>query len=398
MALHTPTLFVCYILAVLTMLAMLLASYREERPLSISLWMYWLSFQAVGFSLYVLRGQISPWFSIVVANVCLAAANSCALAAFLIYFQRQLRPRLLFAPIVAAGIITTVFLDAPLIRVPLITLLYTVLSGLVALIIIRNRGRGDYTSLLVAIPFAFIAFSLLARATSIILDADPGYQLLASSLGQTATLLALILSQLAASFGFVLLHRERTENDIKTLALHDPLTGCLNRRSFQYLMDKEVARLGRGGAQLSLLLADIDHFKVVNDTYGHAAGDAVLVDLVRKAGHVLRSQDFIFRYGGEEFCFLLPRSNRQDSLTIAERIRSTIESGVVHYGNKSIRYTVSIGCTCSHGANPEQSEQMFVDADRAMYAAKQSGRNRVVHSDDLDADTGLERALERQTS
>jgi len=360
--------------------------------------MCWLGFQAAGFILYGLRGQVSPWLSIVAANIFLSAANACALAAFQVFFQRLPRPRLLMVPVVVAGLITTVFMDNPLIRVPLITILYAVLSALVAIIIVRSRNKDDYTSLLVAVPFAITAISLFARASAIILDADPGYQLLASSLGQTATLLALIISQLAASFGFVLMHRERTENDIKTLALHDPLTGCLNRRSFQFIMEKEVARLGRGGAQLSLLLADIDHFKNVNDTYGHAAGDAVLIDLVHKAGHVLRNQDFVFRYGGEEFCFLLPRSNRLDSLAIAERIRRTIESGSVRYGTQTIHYTVSIGCTCSQGTDQDQRDRLFVDADRAMYAAKQSGRNRVVHSDDLEEDTSIENVRERQTS
>lgn len=391
MSLDTITLFVAYIICSLTIMGLLMGSYREERPRSVAFWIAWLGLHTLGIMFYAGRGKLPDYISIILANMCITGGQSFALAAFQTFFSRPLRPALLLLPVGLAALITSVFFNMPDLRIPLISVLLGGQGLLLALVVLRHRKSADLTSLLVATPFALNGLLLLTRMFTIGMGFESGYTLLASSTMQTITLLLLLVTLLASSFGFVLMHRERTETDIKTMALHDALTGCLNRRSFQYIMDKELARLGRGAAQLSLLLADIDHFKLVNDTYGHAAGDAVLVDLVHKAERVLRTQDFIFRYGGEEFCILLPRSGRADALAIAERIRQTIETGEVNYAGQHIRYTVSIGCTCSAGTQEDQRERMFLEADRAMYAAKQAGRNQVRHFDDLNEDVGKER-------
>ena len=393
MILDIPTLFASYVLCALTMLVLLLVSYRHERPKSVGLWMLWLALQVPGLALYALRDRISPWLSIVLANVLITGALSCALAALQNFFQRPLRPGLMAFPVLAAAAITSLGLEHPLPRIQAINSLLAFQCLLLAVAVLRARPRGDLTSLLVGVPFLVNAVAIVLRAFTI--ATEPGYHLLASNAPQTATFLLLLVTLLGSTFGFVLMHRERAEAEIKTLALHDPLTGCLNRRSFELIMEKEVARLGRGGAQLSLLFMDIDHFKQVNDTYGHAAGDAVLVDLVHRTERVLRSQDFIFRYGGEEFCIILPRSGRADALAIAERIRQTIEAGETVYGGQHIRYTVSIGVTRSEGVDTDQRVRLLGEADRAMYAAKQQGRNRVVHYDDLGEDLGR---AESQTS
>jgi len=388
MALHTPTLFVSYILCALTILGLLLASYRDERPAGIGLWMGWLGLQAGGLSLYLLRDQNMPWLSLVLANILLSSALSCGLGAFQVFHQRPLRAQLLSLPVLFAALISALGLDSPEWRIPLINTLFALQSLLIALVVLYNRTRDDLTSLLVAGPLLLNGAVLLFRTLTLSLGYEPNYFLLNSSTYQSATLCMLLVSLLSTSLGYLLLHRERSERAIRAMALHDPLTGCLNRRSFQFIMDKELARLSRGGTQLGLLLADIDHFKQVNDTFGHAAGDAVLVDLVRKIEHVLRSQDFIFRYGGEEFCILLPRCGPVESMATAERIRQTIEAGSVQYGRQTIRYTVSIGCACSQGADEKQREHLFLEADRAMYAAKLGGRNRVVFAGDLPQRTG----------
>ncbi len=391
MPLDTTTLFVAYIICSLTMMGLLMGSYREERPRSVAYWTAWLGMHTLGMLLYAGRGTLPDVVSIILANMCITGGQSFALAAFQTFFARPLRPVLLVLPVALAALIASVFLNTPSARIPLISTLIGGQSLLLALVVLRHRRKADLTSLLVATPFLLNGLLLLGRGGSIGLGLETNYNLLAPSMVQTVSMLLILVTLLASSFGFVLMHRERTEADIKTMALHDPLTGCLNRRSFQFIMDKELARLGRGAAQLSLLLADIDHFKLVNDTYGHAAGDAVLVDLVHKAERVLRNQDFIFRYGGEEFCVLLPRSGRADALAIAERIRQTIETGEVRYAGQRIRYTVSIGCTCSAGTQEDQRERMFLEADRAMYAAKQAGRNQVRHFDDLNENVGKER-------
>lgn len=390
--LDIPTLFVSYVICSITMVLLLMVSYRRERPGSVALWMLWLAFKAVGLILYALRGQVSPWLSIVVANIFITGALSCALGAMQTFFQRPLRPALMAAPVVLSVCITVLGLDAPLVRIQSINVLIAVQSAMVALAVMRGRPAGDLTSLFVSVPFAVNAAAIAARSVSIAME--PEYHLLTSNAPQTATFLLLLVTQIASSFGFVLMHRERAENDIKNLALHDALTGCLNRRSYELIVQKELARTNRGGAVLSLLLMDIDRFKQVNDTYGHAAGDTVLRDLVRRTERTLRSQDFIFRYGGEEFCILLPRTGYHESMAIAERIRQTIAAGQVLHEGTAIRYTVSIGVTKTTDSGLEQRTRLFRQADQAMYAAKQDGRNRVVHFDDL----GLDSEGENQTS
>ena len=113
---------------------------------------------------------------------------------------------------------------------------------------------------------------------------------------------------LAMSLGFLLLHRERQEHEIERLAMTDELTAVYNRRSLFDIGDKEVSRARRTGASLSALLLDLDHFKRVNDKYGHLGGDAVLVRFVEVVRGCLRTSDILARYGGEEFLILLPTS------------------------------------------------------------------------------------------
>ncbi len=382
------TLFISYVICSVTMVVLLLVSYRSERPTSVALWMIWLTLKAGGLILYALRGQISPWLSIVVANMCITGALSCALGAMQTFFQRPLRPALMAAPVAASILVTTLLLDTAFPRIQAINVLLALQSAMVALAVMRGRPAGDLTSLFVSVPFAVNAATIAARSVSIAME--PEYHLLTSNAPQTATFLMLLVTQIASSFGFVLMLRERAESEIKNMALHDSLTGCLNRRSYELIVQKELARTNRGGATLSLLLMDIDHFKQVNDTFGHVAGDGVLRDLVRRTERVLRSQDFIFRYGGEEFCILLPRTGYHESMAIAERIRQNIASDHAVHDGTAIRYTVSIGVTKTSDGGLEQRTRLFRQADQAMYAAKQGGRNRVVHFDDLNQDVGLE--------
>ena len=172
----------------------------------------------------------------------------------------------------------------------------------------------------------------------------------------------------------------------RELALQDELTGLANRRAMEKLLTEEVARGLRHGRPLSIVMADIDHFKAVNDTYGHRAGDEVLRQVARLVGESLRSIDTAARYGGEELLVVLPETPGTEARRVAERIRRVIaEHDFLVEAEEgepmlSLRVTVSLGvASLPHDAdNPKRIVEI---ADRALYDAKRQGRNRVVVAD-----------------
>jgi diguanylate cyclase (GGDEF)-like protein/PAS domain S-box-containing protein len=171
--------------------------------------------------------------------------------------------------------------------------------------------------------------------------------------------------------------RRRLEEELKRLATTDPLTGAANRRAFLDKAEKELQRSRRYSLPLTIMMLDIDHFKRVNDTYGHAAGDDVLRSMVGTCNTILRENDVFGRLGGEEFGALLIQTDRDDAMHVAERMRSQLEATTVETDEGPISFTVSIGLhTEIAGARP--LEDIMVKADRALYHAKRTGRNKVV--------------------
>jgi len=157
----------------------------------------------------------------------------------------------------------------------------------------------------------------------------------------------------------------------------DPLTGAYNRRTLFDLGEKELARARRAGGALSVVILDLDHFKSVNDTHGHLVGDAVLRRFVEIVRGCLRRGDLLTRYGGEEFCVVLPGEPASAARAVAERMRATIESSDFRVDDSAIRITSSAG-VAEASADEEGLSRLVRRADEALYAAKRGGRNRVV--------------------
>lgn len=162
---------------------------------------------------------------------------------------------------------------------------------------------------------------------------------------------------------------------IQDMAIHDDLTGFYNRRHLMEMIASENNRSVRTGSVFSLAMLDIDHFKNINDTYGHQAGDSVLITFCAIVRSVLRKTDFCGRYGGEEFLVVLTETDLQSAKIFAERIRSRVEESFFAELGKHSRVTVSIGLA-QHRKN-EDVEKTIFRADEAMYKAKKNGRNRV---------------------
>ncbi|GHU55602.1 hypothetical protein AGMMS49975_17620 [Clostridia bacterium] len=187
-----------------------------------------------------------------------------------------------------------------------------------------------------------------------------------------------------ASSGLLLfstiIKRQLEENAYK-----DPLTGAYNRRYFMEESHNAFEKTKRTSGNACMLMMDLDFFKRVNDTYGHEAGDMVLVTLVSTVKSTLRSYDLFARYGGEEFVLMLPETTLEKGLLLAERIRSTIERTPFVYGDANIPITISIGIALVDFSQPYEASLKF--SDDALYTAKKSGRNRVsLYIDDKDVD------------
>jgi diguanylate cyclase (GGDEF)-like protein len=165
----------------------------------------------------------------------------------------------------------------------------------------------------------------------------------------------------------------------------DPLTGVRSRRNMMDELEREKARALRMGTSLGIALCDIDHFKAVNDTHGHLAGDAVLLSAVSRIVSKLRPYDSIFRYGGEEFLIALPESTLAMTMSVAERLCQTVRAApVLIEGGPAIDITISLGICIVDGA--AALSDAIKRADRALYAAKDGGRDRVIAWDpSLDA-------------
>ncbi|MGY4876835.1 diguanylate cyclase [Vreelandella aquamarina] len=173
--------------------------------------------------------------------------------------------------------------------------------------------------------------------------------------------------------------RKAMEEQLRDLAMHDPLTGLLNRRSFMNTMDREYGRVKRrDDYMVGVLMLDIDHFKQVNDTYGHAVGDDVLKAFAATIAEGLRENDAFGRLGGEEFAILLPDTNEDGCLYVAEKVRASVEAMCIKTDNASIRITTSVGLGKLQ-ASDNRPDGALARADAALYMAKQNGRNRVCH-------------------
>lgn len=159
-------------------------------------------------------------------------------------------------------------------------------------------------------------------------------------------------------------------------ATHDPLTQIFNRRFFMDQFEAEFRRAKRYGRDLSLVIFDLDHFKRVNDTFGHPAGDYVLKDTARLIQRNLRGQDVFARVGGEEFAVLLPETNSESAYVLADKLRQQVEGHEYFYQGSDIPVTISLGVATMGEAHREFGD--LVEAtDQQLYRAKESGRNRV---------------------
>lgn len=226
----------------------------------------------------------------------------------------------------------------------------------------------------ISIQFLLNLIFLLFRA--IMLPVSNTKALLESNLVNIIMFGSVFVLDYLRNSGFIMMVTQRLFHDIHRLATLDFLTNALNRRAMQPYLDHAIAQFNRGQIPFSLIMLDVDHFKLINDTYGHDRGDLVLQHLTKILKENLRCHDLISRWGGEEFLILLPQTDLQEAFLVANQLRMKIEDNPADKG--LIYYTISLGVGTFNQQYNGVLDSLLIGIDQALYQAKQNGRNQVV--------------------
>ena len=244
-------------------------------------------------------------------------------------------------------------------------------AAIMVIILIYQLWRTRQTPLrfsanLMLVSFLIYGIFLIIRSISIALY--PPQDVFSNTPIQSATYLLLFAISFFWSTGFILMVSQRLRNDLIEFATIDALTRIPNRRATEVFLEKELSRAQRNQSEFSVLLIDLDNFKRVNDRWGHAIGDYVLVKTASIFQSMLRKQDWVGRWGGEEFLIIVP--GPCDVAILAERVRSEIANAQYSHGAAAFGITISIGVACAD--QHDQIDQILTRADQALYKAKQT--------------------------
>lgn len=341
-------------------------------------WVLGLIAQALAWTLFATRGINSEMLVVVVGNL-LFSLGVAFKAASLMEFQKRRAP--LWLPLALPVTIAAVFLallDHPRSQLIFNGLAYCLMyAGLTWLLLAPPHTTSQRIRYLMILAFGSLSAGFLVRTIVNGLSLDPALHPLGPGPLESFSHIYGFIVLLASSAGVLLMHKERADEKARQLAGRDPLTGVYNRRIFIELADMALARAQRSQKPLSLLMLDLDHFKSVNDEHGHLVGDEVLKSFVRVVETCLRREDLMVRFGGEEFCVMLPDASLEGALSLAERIRALVADTPLPVQGKSIHITVSFGVDCIRPGEPGTVNMLLERADAALIRAKQTGRNRV---------------------
>jgi diguanylate cyclase (GGDEF)-like protein len=235
------------------------------------------------------------------------------------------------------------------------------------------QGRVNPGSRLAGIVIVTIIAIYAARAVGNVLGGD--FAAVAGGQAHAVVVLALLFLSMALNFGFLLMAVDRLRNEVADLALLDDLTGVANRRHLLQRLSEECARSERSNEPFSLLVIDLDGFKLINDTHGHAAGDACLQHFTLMAQTRLRPGDMLARTGGDEFCIVLPSTSLREGAAIARRVLEVCRQDAASCSGKDIPIAISIGVAQWDYGVGQFPDRLMANADHALYAAKKSGKN-----------------------
>jgi diguanylate cyclase (GGDEF)-like protein len=264
-------------------------------------------------------------------------------------------------------------------RTAALSLIFSLMLLPSILLVLRHRGPREYSLPMVAATMALAAGAMLFRFFHALWAPEQYESLPQSSLSHGLTFLICFVALLGTGSGFVLASFERMAQRMEELASLDGMNGCLNRSTTDALLEHNLARSRREGSPLAFALIDLDHFKQINDRYGHRAGDAALKAVVQVIRTRLRKADVLGRVGGEEFGLILPASDAPGAQRLLEDVRRAIEQLDTQRDSagQPIRLTMSAGIAAVASDSPADADRLYARADEALYQAKGSGRNRV---------------------
>ncbi|MBK8285557.1 MAG: GGDEF domain-containing protein [Ahniella sp.] len=345
-------------------------------------WAYGVVLQPAVWLLIALADRLPFWLSPLLANFLLVVALGEFYRAFCMVTGAARPPRWVFAlpvfELCGSVLITQVFELLPVWHEAWTAAFLCGLLGMSAVRLWRSRGKPwlDSDRLCFAV-FTIGTAILLARALTLVLIGSGLTDGVQGDFGLSMSVFFQSLPMIA-TLGIALMAKDRLQTELERLAAVDPLTGVANRRSFEAEAERTLLAAGRRKMSVSLLLIDADHFKRVNDRYGHEVGDNALLTIVTALKGSLRASDLLGRYGGEEFAALLPDADQAAAMHVAERLRAAVEISEFAFAEHPIPLRVSIGVAT---VTPEQGESklnsLLRHADLALYAAKAAGRNRV---------------------
>lgn len=376
--LDVRTLIVVLVFNSLIIAASMAVSAEFRLREGIGKWTCSLLLQAVMWVCYGMRGDWPDVATVVVPNTLFVIGTTLQVSATIDFYGRRLNllwhvvPPLLFAALFFAVLPNP---TQQAVATGTVLGLSMLIAGIVVNRLADSRRPARW---MLVVGFLAAATALLLRAIFSFVDPTALRDFLAPSPIQVFTLLVCLAVMIVTSVGFMLLHKERLEETAQRLAVTDPLTGAFNRRTFLELASKEIARSQRMQTAMSLLMLDLDHFKLINDKYGHPAGDEVLRRVVDALQTCLRREDLLVRYGGEEFSILLPNVSLDQAMLLAERARQAVEKLVITIQGRNVAVTISLGAAALRRGPEDNIKLLVARADEALYSAKKAGRNRVV--------------------
>ncbi len=360
--------------------ALFFFEYESKKSLTWSVWAIAKQCQAAAWFLMYLRGIVPDLLSIAVANALLFSGVAAEAGAL---WEAADRPgwRRILLPLLALSIGTFLagygFDVEPAVRIAAGSVIVGafLLAGVAALAL--EWRTGTMLRRFLVVTMSALALLIVGRGL-LALGVSDGAIRASTGVAQLLSFGALYLMMLLNGFGYLLLTREQQQVELARLAVVDVVTDMPNRRGFFGVLTPWMALARRPGMETSLIVLDFDHFKRVNDGYGHPAGDAVLRTIVQLCQRQLRDSDQLGRLGGVEFAVLLPRTALAEATLVAERIRRAIMHTPVKIERAVINLTASMGVTTIRA--DDSTVSLFQRADQALQAAKLGGRNQVIEA------------------
>lgn len=377
--LNTPTLLMAnFMVASLFAVCLGLVS-RRERAEGLWQWAAAMASLAACMLLLMFRGRTTDWLAIGAPALLLCATFAQMLDSVARFQQRPAPAWMVWGPLPLTALFSLALVNG--LRPGLLpTGLLLVTQLLLVLVSLRRGWQAvpGYGKHFLAMGMLLFTLNMLARPVLLLLGYVNPTVPLASDAIQAAAFLSTMAGVILSGLGVLVMAKDRTDEHNRALALMDELTGLYNRRHTQQTLVRQLAQARRAQRPLAVLMLDVDHFKRVNDTYGHPTGDQVLRELALRILERLRAQDLAGRWGGEEFLVVLPDTDARGAQALAGQLILAIEGRPFLAANgKPLRLTASVGVHVLPAGEAGERDDMISAADRALYLAKERGRNRV---------------------